>query len=307
MAHQLKTEFKNEEKFMRRMVKLGSLAVLVMAASLTGCGGLLERDKAPTEDEILLGQEGRTMWESKLQYVKIVTRDLPGVNEHPESLTSDQVRTILGSLYVSEGGLISKSENPVFSPGELQILGPSLANGLAQAGTDEDINFVTIGQHKGTISREEKTTTGRVFISDGRLNIVFGLLHELYREKDPVTNQPIDRRINPLLPGTRKSEADFSGNIVLDKGQSFYLDPETGKERRDWLVIDIATVLKAAADRKTGNDGLVSPELLEDVARSKQETGNLREDVGSMKEIIFDMSDEIERLKKEIEELKSKQ
>jgi hypothetical protein len=288
------------------MVKLGGLAAIIMAAGLTGCGGVLERDKAPTEDEIVLGQEGRTMWESKLQFVKIVKRDLPGINEHPESLTSEQIRTLLGSLYVSEGGLISKSENPIFSHGELQILGPSLANGLSQADTSEDVNFVTIGLHKGVIAKEQKTTSGRVFISEGRLNIVFGLVHDPYSELDPATKQPIDRRINPLLPGTRKYEANLPGNLVLDQGQSFYIDAESGKERRDWIVIDIATVLKAAADRKTGNDGLVSPELLEDVARSKQETGNLREDVGNMKEIIFDMSDEIDRLKKEIEALKAK-
>jgi len=139
------------------------------------------------------------------------------------------------------------------------------------------------------------------------LNIIFGLTHELYREKDLATGQDVDRRINPLLPGKRKTDSDLSTRVALDSGQSFYLDPETGKERSDWLVIDIATVLATAKERKTGeNDGTVNPELLEDVARSKQETGNLRQDVGNMKEILFDMSGEIERLKKEIEDLKAK-
>jgi hypothetical protein len=76
------------------------------------------------------------------------------------------------------------------------------------------------------------------------------------------------------------------------------------KERTDWIVIDIATVLAEAKNRKSGDDGTVSPELLEDVARNKQETGNLRDDVSGMKEIIFEMSDEIERLKKQIEDMK---
>lgn len=176
---------------------------------------------------------------------------------------------------------------------------------MSQAGSDEDITFVTIGQHKGTIAKERKTTTGRMFVSGGRLNIVFGLIHEVYRDKDPITNQPIDRRLHPLLPGSRKTESNSGTRIALDEGQAHYVDPETGEERSDWIIIDVATVLAIAAERGTGDDGRVSPELLEDVARSKQETGNLREDVGSMKEILFDMSDEIDRLKKEIEDLKA--
>lgn len=94
--------------------------------------------------------------------------------------------------------------------------------------------------------------------------------------------------------------------VALDSGQSFYLDPKTDKERADWLVIDIATVLAEAKKRKTGDTSSVTPELLEDIARSKQEAGNLREDVGGIKEILFEMSDEIDRLKQQIEELKAK-
>jgi hypothetical protein len=143
-------------------------------------------------------------------------------------------------------------------------------------------------------------------MSGGRLNIIFGLIHELYREKDLATGQEIDRRINPLVPGKRKSDSNLATRVALDSGQSFYLDPETGKERSDWLVIDIATVLATAKERKSGDDGTISPELLEDIVRNKQENGNLRQDVGNMKEILFDMSGEIDRLKKEIEELKAK-
>lgn len=293
---------------MQRIVKFGSiaLAALMVAGGLSGCGTLTP-DAAPTDDEIVLGQEGRTLWQAGLQFIKIVDRDKPGIaNEHPESITSDQMRTVLSSLYVSERGIFGEKQLPVFSPAELQVLSAAVPNGLSQAGPDEDITFVTIGQHKGTIAKERKTTTGRMFISGGRLNIVFGLIHEIYRDKDPITNQPIDRRLHPLLPGSRKFDSAPAIRVALDEGQSHYVEPEAGDERSDWIIIDIATVLAIAEERGTGDDGRVSPELLEDVARSKQETGNLREDVGSLKEILFDMSDEIDRLKKEIEDLKAK-
>jgi len=295
---------------MQQIVKYsGVIAVsLLLASGITGCGGLLERDKPQTDLEILQGQEGRTLWESKLQYVRIVDRDIAGIaNEHPSPISAEEMRTVLSSLYVTErSGIIGKTENPVFSIGELQVLSTALANGFSQVQANEDINFVTIGAHKGTLGKEQKTTSGRVFISGGRLNIIFGLIHEIYRDKDPITQQPIDRRIHPLLPGTRKFDSKPPSRIALDKGQSNYLDSESGKERTDWLIIDIATVLKTAAERKGDNDGSVSPELLEDVARNKQETGNLRHDVSNVKEILFELSDEIELLKQQIEELKAK-
>lgn len=295
---------------MHKLVKLGSVIAIstILVGGLTACGGLLTRDKPKTDAEIIQGQEGRTLWESKLQYVKIVDRDLQGLaNEHPASLSTDELRTVLSSLYVGESSFFKKKEVPLFAMSELHILSTAIANGLSQASPSDDINFVSIGSHQGMMAKESKTTTGRVFISGGRLNIVFGLVHENYSEKDKLTGQEIDRRLHPLVPGTRKYEANLHTRIALDKGQSLYLDPETGKERADWLIIDIATVLATAAERGGKDDGKVSPELLEDVARSKQEASNLRDDVSNIKAILFEMSDEIEELKKQLEAAKAAQ
>jgi hypothetical protein len=293
---------------MRKSVKLGRAIVISMmlAGGLTACGGgLFTVDKEPTEDDILLGQDGNTLWETGLQYVKVVNRDVAGgANEHPESLSSDQMRTVLSSLYVVEEKLFKTTEVPLFARSELQVLSTALSSGFGQAQPNEDINFVSIGTHAGSIAKEKKTTTGRVFISDGRLNIIFGIVHETYREKDIATGADIDRRLNPLLPGKRSFDSKPAVRVALDKGQSYYLDPETGTERGNWIIIDIATVLATAKERKEGDTSSVTPELLEDVARSKQDAANLRHDVGSMKEIIFEMSEEIENLKKQLETLK---
>lgn len=282
--------------------------ILMLVGGLAGCsGGLFERDKPATDLDILQGQDGRSLWESNLQFVRIVDRDIAGpANEHPTTISVEEMRTILSSLYVTERVGLRKSENQVFSAGELQVLSTALASGLSQAQTNEDITFVTIGSHPGVIANEQKTTSGRVFISGGRLNIVFGLIHELYRKKDPATQQPIDRRLHPLLPGTRKFDSKPHARIALDKGQANYFDSETDKERTDWLVIDIITVLKAAAKRKGVQDGSLSPELRADIANSKQAVGNLRHDIGNIKEIIFELSDELERLQQQIESLKAK-
>ncbi len=295
---------------MRQFVKYSGFFAMsiLLSIGLTGCGGsMFTADKPKTEADILQGQEGRTLWEAQahLQYVEIVNSDEAGVaNEHPAVITVDELRKVLGSLYVNERIGLTRKEAPLFSLGELQILSAALANGFSQASENEDINFVINGKHRGLISTETKTTTGRAFMSNGRLNIIFGLIHEEFRTHEKSTGQPIDRRLHPLNPGKRKSDSKPNVRVAVDKGQSYYIDPKTGKERTDWVVIDIATVLANAKNRKSDEDGRVSPELLEDVARNKQENANLRDDVSAMKEIIFDMSDKIDRLKQQIEDLK---
>jgi len=295
---------------MRKSIKLISLMVvsLVFMNGLTACG-FLGAPKAETEEEILLGQSGRTMWESSLQYVKIVSVDIAGtVNNQPASISSDDLRTVLDALYVSESIMLNTQENPLFTLAERQILSAAISNGLNQAQPNEDVTFVSIGFHPTALAKERKSTTGRVFMSGGgQLNIVFKDIHKQFTDIDQYTGQKIDRRTNPLIPGSRNSASSLpDAKLILDKGQSLYLDPNTGKERSDWLVIDIATVIATMRSRaNNAGDGTISPALLEDIARSKQETKNLRHDISGMKEIMFDMSDEIDRLNKQIEALKA--
>ena len=293
---------------MQKIVRFSRLVVIstIFVSIFTACdGGVFTRDKEPTEADVLLGQKGRTLWESKLQYVKIVDQDVTTLaNEHPETISAEEMRIVLGSLSVIKKGIFKSTEEPLFTRRELQILGAALSSGLSQATSNEDITFVSIDKHKGAITQEDKTITGRVFMSNGRLNIIFGLLHEIYREFDVATGQAIDRRLHPLIPGKRTFDSKPDIRVVLNSGQANYFDPDTGTERNNWIVIDIATVLAAAAERSKADTGSVTPELLEDIARSKQSTNTLRHDIGKMKEIIFEMSDEIERLKSEIDDLK---
>jgi len=283
---------------------------LALTGGLTGCGGMFTSDRPKSGEELLQGQDGKTLWEAQvgLQYVKIANQDSSAIpNEQPIILSSDEMRTVLSSLYVTETVRFKQVELPLFAIGELQVLSTTLASGLAQAQPGEDVTFVTIASHPGTFADERKTNSGRVFMSGGRLNIIFGMIHEEFREIDKQTGVEIDRRLHPLRPGTRNSDSDPAVRIALDKGQSYYLDPRTGKERTDWIVIDIATVIATAAERKAGDQGDVSPELIKDVAQSKQDAGNLRQDVNNIEEMIFDMNAEMDRLKRKIEELEAAQ
>jgi hypothetical protein len=294
---------------MRGIVKYSAAiaAAAALTVGLSGCGGSATAKQQQAQG-VQVPQTGNTLFEADLQYVKLVNRDGAGVaNEHPFAISSDNMRTVLDSIFVTETVLFNERQSPMFSPSELQILSTALASGLSRAEANQDLTFVTLGVHQGALAKERQVNSGRVFISNGRLNIIFGLVHEEYRDKDPYSGQPIDRRVNPLLPGSRQADSKPKVQVALDNGQSYYIDPKTGNERSDWIVIDIPTVLATAAERKASQqDGVLSPEVREDIARSKQETKNLREDMSNIKEVLFEMSDKLDNMQKELDAMKKR-
>lgn len=287
---------------MRGLVKYSGIVALsmTMVLGLSACGGSSNKADDP---EVIVTSEGKILFESDLQYVKVVESQVAGVtNQHPYPISEEDMRTILSSLYINQTVLFKEQQIPLYSPGELQILSSGLSRGLAIAESDEDLIYVTLGVHQGAIAKERKTNTGRVFVdSQGRLNIIFGLVHEDYRDKDQYTGQEIDRRVNPLLPGSRRFDSKPGTQVALDNGQSYYVDPETNEERSDWLVIDIPTVLATARERAgDAAEGMISPELREDIARNTRDNKILRDDMANIKEILFEMSAEIDALREQL-------
>lgn len=272
----------------------GLSLILLLSIALAGCSNPLRRGVDPSV-------VNRTLWEaSDFQYVKIVNSDTPNpANSHPAGISEADMRVILNSLYLSERVLLNRVDSPLFSVGEQQVLSRALTQGLNFAQASEDVNFVTIGSHPGALGTARKTTSGRVFLQNGQLNIIFGLTHQIYYKKDKTTQQEIDRRTTPLLPGFRASPSTkLTGQLALDSGMNFHIDPQTGKERRDWLVIDVATVLAAARNKDQATlDGAISPEMREAIARNSQTVRNLKQDIGNLKELLFDLQAEMDALK----------
>lgn len=287
---------------MRGLVKYSGIVALsmTMMLGLSACGGGSNKADEP---EVIVTDDGKILYESDLQYVKVVKRDKAGeANQHPYSISQEDLRTVLSSLYINQRVLLKEEQIPLYSPGELQILSSALSRGFSIAESGEDLTYVTLGVHQGALAKERRSNSGRVFIDGrGRLNIIFGLVHEDYRDKDQYTGQEIDRRVNPLRPGSRNTDSQPGRRIALDNGQSYYVDPETDEERSDWVVIDIPTVLATAQERAgDANEGLITPELREDIARNKRDNQILRDDMANIKEILFEMSAEIEALREEL-------
>lgn len=257
---------------------------------LAACGG-----SPATKERVEGGEKGRVLWEAGEQYVRLDSNAKAVANQHPAAVTAEEMRTILESILVPERRFISKQLNPVFSPGEVQVLSVALSQGLALAQPNQDITFVTIGSHQGTFAKVRKANTGRVFFKNDKLHIIFGMLHHEVRDQDRQTGAQVDRRLNPFVVGSRRFETKLSSTVALEEGQAFYLDPESGEEREDWLVLDIPSVLAKSGDDAV--EGQVDSALREEIARSKQETENLKEDLANVKEVLFELKEDLLELR----------
>lgn len=176
--------------------------------------------------------ERRLLWQSRSQFVALEPQDA-GVtgpappNEHPATVTGEQLATQLAALQFR--ATEHAATEPLFNRETLEILVPQLLLGLRQATPGEDLTFAVISLHEALygLAREPRVTTGRVFITDGRLNLIVGLVRQDVNEME-------DRRLAPFIPGSRKTVA--SGRWLL---QTPLQPPGFTLSRRDWATVAI--------------------------------------------------------------------
>jgi hypothetical protein len=193
-------------------------------------------------------KEEKLLFKSRDQYVRIVKQDTAKgaktpPNEHPVSLDMDQIRTVLSSLEI----MLPKQDKsvPVFEKPELENLEKYLSQGLAKAGPDEDVIFAVIGDYRAVygLAKVPKYTSGRVFYREGKLNIIFGKIQEDYKSYGLYA--PVDRRTDPLLPGSRSVPSVHVWQLLDQPDQSFNMS-NTGT-RSDWIILDLASMEARAA------------------------------------------------------------
>lgn len=179
-----------------------------------------------------LAAGGKTIWQSRDQFVAIEKQDGEGAtaNNHPAKLSADQLRSMLESLETTETG--KNKPLPVFNEPEREILVEMLREGLSLAGPKEDVTFAVIGQFPALmgLARERKVTTGRVFYREGELNIIFGMVHQDFKDNE-------DRRLAPFVPGSRTRSAELGGRISASAEQLYFT-----MKRGDWLVFSPASI-----------------------------------------------------------------
>ena len=144
-------------------------------------------------------------------------------NAHPFRISIDAMRQRLASVKL-------KGE-PIFASEELDEVVPYLAAALAIVGSNEDVTFAVTGSHGLLGKFSPKTvTTGRVFVHDQRLNVIFGVVHDpfaILQMQSPNVPQP-------FIPGTRAKRIDANLAIAPGNGRLAVGD------RPDWVTFDAA-------------------------------------------------------------------
>jgi hypothetical protein len=144
-------------------------------------------------------------------------------NAHPFGISIDAMRQKLASVKLKD--------DPIFTSEELDEVVPYLADALKSAGPKEDVTFAVTGSHGLLGKFSPKTvTTGRVFVHDQRLNVIFGVVHDPFAILEMQTpNVP-----QPFIPGTRAKRIDT--NLALKPGMGRL----AGDDRPDWVTFDAA-------------------------------------------------------------------
>ncbi len=146
-------------------------------------------------------------------------------NAHPFGISVDALNQTLASLKV-EGG-VSGAAVPMFTDGELKEIAPHLVAALAKAGPREDVTFAVTGKHGFLGAWSSKSvTSGRLFVRDRQINIIFRLVHDLYEDGQ------MGYAVPPVFqPGSRAHRADTNWKLVPGNGH-------LASERSDWVMLD---------------------------------------------------------------------
>ncbi len=238
-------------------------AAVLITTIITGCG--LPGSTKPQEDTSPPpGSDTQVLWFSGLDYVQLIPQD--GVatpsNEHPANISPVEIESMFAALRVrkavnSKESLTSVDYEvvPVFNRKELAKISNLISDALGRAEPRQDVAFSVSSSRKGWFAKRTLSTTGRVFVHDGRLNIIFRELHEAYEYIYKATTYPtggyisdFDKRRNPLLPGSRTQLTPHKWSLSPVSG--VIIDP-VRKQRDDWVSLDpnLGSVVSSGSTR----------------------------------------------------------
>lgn len=219
------------------------LAAVPLAASWPGVAAAAQEE------------EGDTLWQSGEQYVRLTPREEAAFapNEHPVRLATEDLRDLLRSLLVRGQkrwfAISVKDPVPLFAPVMSSTLATALAEGLAQAGPEQDVVFLLFGKYKaGGLFADRRAVAGRVFYRDERLHLILGDVLRSIRygpERDVRGYETeVDRRIHPFRVGSRSRKGARGWELLPQEGISVH--GGDGKPRPDWLEIELALAVAYA-------------------------------------------------------------
>lgn len=178
------------------------------------------------------------LWQSRDQFVALEqiehSDSKTAKNAHPYNFTDKALSHALASIIIQHSD-DTKSDS-LFTQESLDSLTPHLQSAFTKASSDDDIIFAVIGLYKSLFgfARTPKVTTGRMFIRDGKLNLIFGMIKNDVNERE-------DRRINPFIPGSREKASSGAWKLLSQPAQNIMV------VRNDTIQIDLKVYSTADA------------------------------------------------------------
>lgn len=197
-------------------------AALMLLAACASTAGVKTGAAAPADTEI-----AEVLWRgSQGGWVYRVAAE-PGAPPlaHPVQLDPAWLRRYLASLTVTDRRGDEVSELTLFRGRQLDRLVPALVHGLARAQADQVLVFAVVGPRPGArIFQQNVVTTGRAFVENGRLNIVFGRVLDTVFDPGETA---------AFSPGSRD-------RVSLERGREVHSSLWAGDaKRRDWVRIAV--------------------------------------------------------------------
>ncbi|HYW93299.1 MAG TPA: SHOCT domain-containing protein [Gammaproteobacteria bacterium] len=231
-----------------KVCALGAAALLAVAVA--GCAAQGGGTPPNQANSLNSAPQGSTvLWHSGVQFVALSSQgDGSAPNQQPADLAPAQVRRALAQLKVVRGS--QGAPEPVFTDRTLKVLSPRLAAGLSKAGPHEDVTFAVVSAGNMNLLmihiKQRVVTTGRVFYQNGRLNVIFGLMHQPFETK--YAKYAETGRLPPMPPGDRARRVQSGWRIA---GGQAVEHPASG--RTDWVSVALARtpVAKAGSAAKT--------------------------------------------------------
>lgn len=249
----------------------------------------------------LFGDDEEIIWQGTTnKYFKYTEQGSSsfGKNDHPVKLAEKEIIDAFSALEFTEKNILQvESIISVFSYSQIKLLAEYLSIGLAKAEPGKDIIFVLGGKASKLIILTEKTfLAGRAFYKEGKLNIILG-------EYDLVRNAAFEAVLDPGDTGeiaysfnfgsrTKKSNS-FKASVIGVPGVA--QKRIKGKQRKDWLEIDIKLAAEAyVAIKKEKENPTINQDkaLRVEAAKMARQRREMRAEMARMRKDMQNRSSE---------------
>ncbi|MEJ2153748.1 MAG: SHOCT domain-containing protein [Desulfobacteraceae bacterium] len=145
-------------------------------------------------------------------------------NSHPARIETDQLLDALARVRARSGETGEVID--LFPKKNREQMAGRLAKEMRRLEPGEELHLVSFRHIGSLFSTKRHASSARVFVEDGRLNLIFGQIDLIYSEfRDP------QRPVPPM--GSRKAAAALKGEIMPAEGVSLV------DGRKDWVALSL--------------------------------------------------------------------